>query len=150
MRRFTVEERRARLLHRHHLAGEAQVAGAVQVARDLVGLHATDPSTVFLAVAARMRAPRVEAIEQELYERRSLVRMLGMRRTMWVLPHELASIVQAACTRAIAVRERIVLIRILEEAGVADASRWLDRVGNATVKALAKQGDATASQLATA
>jgi winged helix DNA-binding protein len=150
MKRIGVEDRRARLVRRHHLATGAQVASAVQVARDLVGLHATDPSSVFLSAAARMRAPRVVAIERDLYEQRSLVRMLGMRRTMWVLPHELASIVQAACTRAIAVRERIVLIRILEEAGVADASRWLDRVGNATVKALAKQGDATASQLATA
>src|ERR1700680_3973614 len=138
MRRFTVEERRARLLHRHHLAGEAQVAGAVEVARDLVGLHATDPSSVFLAAAARMRAPRVAAIERELYERRSLVRMLGMRRTMWVLPVELASIVQAACTKSIAIRERRTLVQILEQAGVADASRWLDRVGTATVKALTK------------
>src|ERR1700680_2494845 len=120
MRRFTVEDRRARLVRRHHLATGAQVASAVQVARDLVGLHATDPSTVFLAAAARMGAPHVEAIEQELYERRSLVRMLGMRRTMWVLPLELASVVQAACTRSIALRERLVLVRILEEAGVPD------------------------------
>ena len=150
MRRFTVEDRRARLVRRHHLATGTQVATAVQVARDLVGLHATDPSSVFLAAAARMRAPHVEAIERNLYEHRSLVRMLGMRRTMWVLPRELASVVQAACTRAIAVRERLVLVRILEESGVADASRWLDRVGNATVKALAKDGNATAAQLATA
>jgi hypothetical protein len=150
MRRFTVEDRRARLVRRHHLATGAQVASAVQVARDLVGLHATDPSTVYLAAAARMRDPRVEAIEKELYKRRSLVRMLGMRRTMWVLPLELASVVQASCTRAIAVRERLVLVRILEEAGVTDAGRWLEQVGNATVKALAKRGDATASQLATA
>lgn len=147
MRRFTVEDRRARLVRRHHLATGAQVAGAVQVARDLVGLHATDPSTVFLAVAARMRAPRVETIERELYERRSLVRMLGMRRTMWVLPLELASIVQAACTQSIAVRERRVLVEILAQAGIADAAGWLDRVGNATVKSLAKSGEATAAQL---
>ena len=97
-----------------------------------------------------MRAPRVEAIEQELYEQRSLVRMLGMRRTMWVLPLELASVVQAACTRSIAVRERRVLVEILEEAGVADAADWLARVGNATVKSLAKSGEATAAQLSAA
>src|ERR1700674_4436453 len=150
MRRFTVEDRRARLVRRHHLATGAQVASAVQVARDLVGLHATDPSTVFLAAAARMRAPHVETIEQELYERRALVRMLGMRRTMWVLPLELASVVQAACTRSIAVRERRVLVEILEEAGVSDAAGWLDRVGNAIVKSLAKSGEATAAQLSAA
>src|ERR1700674_325264 len=150
MRRFTVEDRRARLVRRHHPATGAQVASAVQGARRLGGRSAPHPSTVFLAAAARMRAPHVETIEQELYERRALVRMLGMRRTMWVLPLELASVVQAACTRSIAVRERRVLVEILEEAGVSDAAGWLDRVGNAIVKSLAKSGEATAAQLSAA
>lgn len=127
-----------------------EATSAVDVARDLVGLHATDPSSVFLAAATRMKEPRVDGIERELYERRSLVRMLGMRRTMFVLPVELAAIVQAACTRAIAVRERRRLVQLLDEAGITDASRWLERVGNATVKALAQEGEATAAQLAAA
>jgi winged helix DNA-binding protein len=105
---------------------------------------------VYLAAAARMKAPRVEAIERELYERRTLIRMLGMRRTMFVLPVELAAIVQAACTRMIAIRERRRLVQLLEQAGIADASRWLERVSTATVKALAKQGEATAAELAAA
>jgi hypothetical protein len=94
-----------------------------------------------------MEAPKVDAIERELYERRSLVRMLGMRRTMFVLPVELASIVQAACTREIAIRERRVLIQILEKSGIADAPQWLTRVGEASVRALEARGEATASQL---
>jgi hypothetical protein len=150
MRRIGVEERRARLVRRHHLGAGTEAPSAVDVARDLVGLHATDPSSVYLSAAARMKAPRVEAIERELYERRTLIRMLGMRRTMFVLPVELAAIVQAACTRAIAIRERRRLVQLLEQAGIADASRWLERVGTATVKALAKQGEATAAALAAA
>jgi hypothetical protein len=150
MRRIGVAERRARLVLRHRLGTATQASSAVDVARDLVGLHATDPSSVFLAAAARMKAPRVDAIERDLYEQRSLVRMLGMRRTVFVLPVELAAIVQAACTKAIAVRERRRLVQLLEQAGIADASRWLERVGNATVQALAKEGDATAAQLAAA
>jgi hypothetical protein len=147
MRRIGVDERRARLLQRHHLGAGTQVANAVDVARDLVGLHATDPASVYLAAAARMKAPKVDAIERDLYERRTLVRMLGMRRTMFVLPVDLASIVQAACTREIAVRERRVLIQILEQSGVPDAPRWLARVGDATVRALEARGEATASEL---
>jgi hypothetical protein len=150
MRRIGVEERRARLVRRHRLGKGTQASSAVEVARDLVGLHATDPASVYLTAATRMKAPRVDQIERELYEDRSLLRMLGMRRTMFVLPIELASIVQAACTREIAVRERRVLVQFLEQAGVADASNWLTRVGNATVRALQARGAASASELSAA
>ena len=56
MRRIGIEERRARLGLRHHLAGTAK-AGVVEVARDLVGLHGTDPATVYLAARGRMAVP---------------------------------------------------------------------------------------------
>ncbi|HEX2504197.1 MAG TPA: crosslink repair DNA glycosylase YcaQ family protein, partial [Miltoncostaeaceae bacterium] len=89
MRRLDVEERRARVGTRHRLAGRP-AAGPVEVARDLVALHATDPATVHLSAAARVREPDVAAVERALYEDRSLIRMLGMRRTMFVVPDELA------------------------------------------------------------
>src|SRR5262249_11942885 len=84
VRRVSVEERRPRLGRRHLLAGAGADDDAVDVARGVVALHATDPATVHLAAAARMRAPTVQAIEDAMYERRALVRMLGMRRTMFV------------------------------------------------------------------
>jgi hypothetical protein len=119
------------------------------VARDLVALHGTDPASVFLSIWARMRAADVGAIERALYDERLLVRMLGMRRTMFVVPVELAPIVQAACTRAIAVQERRRLIQLLEQAGIArDAASWIEEVGEATVLALAARGEATAAELA--
>ncbi|MGH9013964.1 MAG: DNA glycosylase AlkZ-like family protein [Acidimicrobiia bacterium] len=71
------------------------------VAERLVGLHASDPATVFLAAAARLRKPSVAGIEQALYDDRSLVRTLCMRRTMFVVPVELVPIVQAAVTDAL-------------------------------------------------
>ena len=63
----------------------------------------------------------VAEVERELYEVRSLLRMLGMRRTMWVVPVELAAVVHGACTRAIEVRERDRLVKYLAEAGVVEA-----------------------------
>ncbi|HEV3505020.1 MAG TPA: crosslink repair DNA glycosylase YcaQ family protein, partial [Actinomycetes bacterium] len=149
MRRFGVDERRARLGLRHHLAGNAR-AGVVEVARDLVGLHGTDPATVYLAARARMRDPRAEAVEQALYEDRALVRILGMRRTMFVEPVELMGVVQAACTDAIAVQQRRLLVDMIGRAGLADdPPGWVEEVEKVAVKALeARGGGATAAELA--
>jgi hypothetical protein len=74
--------------------------------------------------------------------------MLGMRRTMFVVPTELVSVVQAACTRAIAVAERKRLVQLVEQGGVAeDGGRWLDEANEATMGALAARGEAFASEL---
>ncbi len=120
----------------------------VEAARDLVALHATDPASVHLSAAARMRAPDPAAMASALYEERTLLRMLGMRRTMFVMPVELVPVVQAACTRAIAERERRRLVARLEGAGIArDGARWLAEVEDATVRALAARGEAVAVEL---
>jgi Winged helix DNA-binding domain len=148
MRRIGVEERRARLGRRHHLAAAAR-GGVVEAARDLVGLHGTDPATVYLAARARMRVPEVAAVEAALYEDRALVRMLGMRRTMWIEPVELLPVVQAACADTIAVQQRRLLVDMVGKAGLADdPAGWVEEVGTATVKALAARGGATAAEVA--
>ena len=149
MRRFGVEERRARLGLRHHLADTAK-AGVVEAARDLVGLHGTDPATVYLAARARMRDPQVAAVEQALYEDRALVRLLGMRRTMFVEPVELMGVVQAACTDAIAVQQRRLLVDLIGRAGLAeDPPTWIEEVEKVALRALeARGGGATAAELA--
>jgi hypothetical protein len=146
--RFSVEDRRARLALRHHLAPAARAATPEEVAGDLVGLHGTDPASVYLSTLARLRTPATQAIDAALYEARSLVRMLGMRRTMFVLPRQLAPIVQAACTIAIAAQERRRLLGLLEEAEVAeDAAAWLADVERATLDELERRGEATALEL---
>jgi DNA glycosylase AlkZ-like len=147
---MSVPERRARLGRRHHLAPSAHADSPVAVARDLVALHGTDPATVFLSIVARTREPTVAAIEDALYLKRELVRMLGMRRTMFVVPDALAPVVQAACTRAIAVQMRRRYQQFLGDASVVDrddvASWWIS-VENATLVALERRGEATAQEL---
>jgi hypothetical protein len=148
MRRFTIEERRARLALRHHLAPSSRAEDVVEAARDIVAFHATDPSSVYLSAWARLRKPTVAAIEQALYEDRSLLRMLGMRRTMFVVATDLAPVVQAACTNDIAIVERKRLVQLLTESGVPDAGEWLDDVNESTVRVLAGLGEATGAQIA--
>jgi hypothetical protein len=150
MQRFGAAERRARLGWRHHLAATAR-AGAVEVARDLVGLHGTDPATVYLAARARMVEPDPAAVERALYDDRELVRILGMRRTMFVEPVELMPVIQAACTDAIAVQQRRLLVDMVGRAGLADdPPAWIEEVEAVAVKALQDLGRATATEVARA
>ena len=149
MRRIDVHERRARLGLRHRLAASARADTPVQVANSLVALHATDPASVHLAAMARMREPSIAAIERSLYDERSLVRMLGMRRTMFVVPTELAPVVQEACTREIAARQRRLYADLFGRAGFTDdIDAWLVDVEASTLRALKARGEATATQLA--
>ena len=150
VRRVTVAERRARLGRRHHLATSARVDDPVRLAGDLVGLHGTDPATVFLSAAARFRKPTgaVAALERALYDDRTLVRTLCMRRTMFVVPVDLVPIVQAACTDALVPNERRRLERMLAENGVADdVPKWLADVEAKTLAELRARGEATAGEL---
>ena len=148
MRVMGVEERRARLGARHHLAASAKAADPVDVADRLTGLHGTDPASVFLAASARLRQPDFGAIERALYDDRRLVRMLAMRRTMWVLPIELAGIAQAAATDAVAARERKRLEQMVADGGIADdVTSWLAEAERATLTALAARCEATGAEL---
>jgi DNA glycosylase AlkZ-like len=148
MRSITTEERLARLAHRHHLAAEARTDDAVAVAGDLAGLHSTDPTTVYLSLRARTRSLDPADIDRALYDERALLRMIGMRRTLFVLPLELVPVVQAACTRAVAGSQRRTYAKLIEQAGIADDGlAWLATAAEAAEAALAARGEALAAEL---
>ena len=150
MRRVTIEERRARLGLRHGLAASARHALPEQAAAAVVALHGTDAASVFLSALARMERGDVEAVEQALYEDRSLLRVLAMRRTMFVAPVDTASVMLAACSRDVAARERRRLVALLEASAVGDGDveGWLAGAEQAALEALEVRGEATAAQLA--
>ena len=117
----------------------------------MVGLHSTDPATVFLGAAARLKKPTIEAVEGPLYDDRTLVRTLCMRRTLFVIPVELVPIVQAAITDALVRPERKRTVRMIEEAGIAkDGARWLRQAEAATVAAIDAAGEVTGADLSKA
>src|SRR6201998_1328797 len=134
-----VVERRRRLVERQLLC--APGATVAEVAESLVALHATDPVTVYLSAWARSRCA-VSQVDAALYEERAVVRMLGMRRTVFVVPAGLASIVQAACTDDVAKRLRRQLEKDLANGGVGDgdAGTWLRSVEAGVLRALAARG----------
>jgi hypothetical protein len=149
IRPVSVAERRARLAVRHHLAPAGKAATVAGAVADIIGLHGTDPASVYLAAWARTGFVDIATIEHALYAERALVRMLGMRRTVFVVPADLVPVIQAACTDQIAERMRRRLTQVVREAGIAsDAATWLKEVGEATVRALAARGSATGAELA--
>ncbi|WP_282088459.1 winged helix DNA-binding domain-containing protein [Streptomyces tendae] len=152
MRRIDAAERRARLGVRHRLAVAARAKDPVEVAGDLVVLHSTDPSSVYVATWARTNDGSVRDVEHALYEDRTLIRLLGMRRTVFVTTLDTAPVLQAACSQAVAARERRKLLGFLAESGVADdqegVGTWLAEAEDIAVRALAARGEATAAELA--
>src|SRR5437879_13925873 len=148
MRKFPAKERLAPRARRHHLAPGNRAATATQVARDLVGLHSTDPATVFVSAWARMKNADVAGIERELYDERSLVRVLVMRRTAFVLPPDVAAIALAACSRSVGRVQRNQLVKWIEQAGMAkDGAGWLRKLEESTFTAVAARSQATAAQV---
>lgn len=148
MRAIGTTERRARLGLRHRLA---RAAGSVdEAAAALVGLHSSDPTSVYLSARARVTGFVPEDLEEALYERRSLARMIGMRQTLFVVPRDVAAVMDEACTRALAPPEHRRLVGMLEEQGVAPAGkgeRWVRRVAAQTLETLARRGPSTAREL---
>jgi hypothetical protein len=147
VRKIDVGQRRARLGLRHHLA--TPVDTPARAAAGLLAVHATDPASVFLSLRARTTGVDPAAVEAALYEDRSLMRMLAMRRTMFVVPVELVPVLQAACANALAVAQQRRYSQLIAAGGVDDAD-ILRRAGEQAARALAERGQATGAQLSAA
>ncbi|MCF2529135.1 winged helix DNA-binding domain-containing protein [Yinghuangia soli] len=146
VRTVDTAERRTRLVRRHLLGGPPAAVPPLDVARTLVALHSTDPASVFLSVAARSTATSAD-VEQALYEDRSLLRMFGMRRTVFVFPADFAPVVHSSTTAAIAAKERREMLKLgFGDGTVPDA--WLDEVEASVVAQLAGLPDASSAELA--
>ena len=92
-----------------------------------------------------------EDVDAALYTERNVVRMLGMRRTVFVVPADLAGVVQAACTDDVARRLRRQLEKDLANGGVGDGdpAGWLRSLEDGVLRALeARGGGASGAQLA--
>src|SRR5690349_11884828 len=125
MRSITVAQRRARLARRHRLAHEFRGTDPADIAESMVALHATDPATVYLSVCARTNGLAPADVERALYDDRSLLRLLAMRRTMFVAPVGLVPVLQAAVADAHAVKQRRNYGKYLAQAVEGDIGAWL-------------------------
>jgi winged helix DNA-binding protein len=150
LRKFTIDERRNRLARRHFLSA-TDARPSSQIIAALVGLHATDPATPYLSLWARSRGFATADLELELYRKRSAVRHLAMRRTLWLVNSDDLATVQSASSDRVAANERRRLIADVHKAGVAaDGEQWLDEACDAVLRYLGEHGPASSTELRSA
>ena len=146
MRRVSATERRTRLGTRHHVAEPARTIG--EAVSDVIGLHASDPATVYLSAQARVDGFTNSDMERALYDDRSLLRLWGMRRTLFVASRDLAAIMHAVSPDAFGAAERRRFERLLTEQGKSsDAAAWINEVEARIIEELRTHGEATANEL---
>lgn len=148
MHRISRQQRRSLLARRQRLAGVAPPKNAEQLTRSLVCLHATDPATVYLSAWARIPEFRIPELDRALYEDRTLIKQLAMRRTLFVINRDDLGDVQPAASERVAGAESRKMIKMVEEGGVAtDGAPWLNRAKKAVLAALADGREATSTEL---
>ena len=144
---ITVDERRARLARRHLLLPEHRTDDVAAIADAVVALHSSDPVTVYLSAAARMRTPSFDAVEAALYDERTVVRHHAMRRTLWVATPDVARAMHAAATRRLVGPEERRTLKLLADNGIDDPVAWLADARAQALAALHEHGPMNARQL---
>ena len=138
MRHIGDDERRARIARRHALAPNARVADPLSAARALTALHATEAATVYLALLARVEGLTVADVDRALYEERSLVKQLAMRRTLFAFPRDLLPAAWGSAAARVADQERRRVAKDAELGGLAaDGEKWLEEARTAVLDRLA-------------
>lgn len=122
-RHVSDDERRARLGVRHGLA--APVADTLAAARAVTCLHATEPATVHLAARARSGATLAD-VDRTLYDDRTVVKQLAMRRTVFGFPRELLPAVWGSASARVAAQQERRMAKEVEATGIAtDGEVWV-------------------------
>jgi hypothetical protein len=141
-------ERRARIAVRHRLAPGAGAATVAEAAASMTVLHGTDPASVFLQ--ARARAPDLAsptAVEHELYGHPTVLKLLAMRRTLFLASLTDVPTLHNAASLAIAVKERTRTEKMFAEGGIDDPAALFLELEAAGLAAVRERGEATTAEL---
>lgn len=100
-------------------------------------LHATEPATVHLSVFARVTDMSAAGLDPALYDERSLVKQLAMRRTLFVFPRDLLPAAWGSASARVAATERARIIKDVTASGLAaDGDSWVDAACSAVLDRL--------------
>jgi Winged helix DNA-binding domain len=136
--RISDEQRRTRLARRHALAPSHRVADVEAATQAMTVLHATEAASVHLAVAARVESVTAADVDRALYEDRSIVKQLAMRRTLFVFPRDLLPAAWGSASARVAAAERRRVAKAIVRSGVAeDGAEWFETMCRTVESALA-------------
>lgn len=148
MRHIDDGQRRARIAQRHAVAPSARVGDPVAATRAMSVLHATEPATVHLSLHARVDGLAVADVDRALYEDRSLVKQLAMRRTLFVFPRDLLPAAWGSASARVAAQLRPRLAKEVEAGGIAaDGAAWVDAACAAALAHLADGRELSAQEI---
>ncbi|MGB0098807.1 MAG: winged helix DNA-binding domain-containing protein [Nocardioides sp.] len=148
MRVVTDRERRHRLARRHAIAPRHRVADPEAATRAMTVLHATEAPSVYLALLARVDDLSVADVDRALYDDRSIVKQLAMRRTLFVFPRDLLPAAWGSASARVARAHLTRLVKEVVAGGLADdGEAWLEAAGAATVARLAGGAELSAQEL---
>src|SRR5262249_22116245 len=128
-------ERRTRMAGRHSLAWPHRAADAQAATRAMTVLHATEPATPYLSLFARIDSFTRADLDDALFESKSLVKHLAMRRTLFVFPRELLPAAVSGPSARVAHQEADKLVKDLERGQVTDdGASWLATAREAVLR----------------
>ena len=117
---------------RHWLTPGRQRGDLLELVRGILALHATEPSSIYLSAWARLPGFQRSRLDRALFEERSLVRWMCMRRTLFVLPSADVAMFHQACVPRLLGSERrrlhklFVMAELSDEAGAPDLAADLE------------------------
>ena len=145
---ITDVERRRRIGVRHRLAPGSRATTLADAAAAMVAMHATDPAGVYLEARARMDQSSPELLSHEMYEQHAVLRMLAMRRTVFMASLDDVPLLHAAASRAVRETERRRTLKMLLDAGdEPDTAALLDALAIVGLAAVRQRGALSTSEL---
>jgi len=144
MRHISDDERRARLGRRQRLVPGHRDADVLAATRSVGFLHATEPANIYLSLVARADVSR-DDIDRALFEERSVVRQLAMRRTVFAFDRELFPAVRGSAAARVADQLATRLAKEVQAGGLTDdGTAWVARVCDQVRDAVAAEPLTTA------
>jgi hypothetical protein len=148
MRHVPDSERRARLARRHGLAAGHRHADVLSATRAMTVLHATEAATVHLALWARVGSLTVDDVDRALYDDRSIVKQLAMRRTLFVFPLELLPAAWGSAAARVAAQQHKQVLKFVTQGAISnDPETWIEKAYDSTLAALDDAVPRTVAQL---
>ena len=139
MLRATDDHRRARIARRHGLHPDHRYDSIEATTVGMTALHATEVSTPYLSLHARIGHLTVEDVDHALYDDRSIVRTMAMRRTLWIVPRDLLPAVSGSAGRRVADEQRRLLVKETADLEFESGADWIADAARRVIDTLTGQ-----------